>query len=141
MFRAIGYTGRPLPGLPFDERTGLIPNERGRVSGFEATYVAGWIKRGPSGVSGTNKKCATDTVTALLEDADAGKLGGRGIPSAEQVERMLRTRRAEVVTYAGWEAIDVAERIAAEPYGRPRIKLTRVDELLEAAGGRPRTAV
>jgi ferredoxin--NADP+ reductase len=138
VFRAIGYTGRPLRGLPFDERTGLIPNDGGRVldagAAVTGTYVAGWIKRGPSGVIGTNKKCAADTVAALLEDLEAGRLGGRALPSAGDVEATLRSRVRALVDYTGWEAIDAAERGAGEPHGRPRVKLTRVDELLDAAG-------
>src|SRR5207237_2659346 len=74
VFRSVGYKGVPLPGVPFDERRGVIPNDRGRVGGSERTYAAGWIKRGPSGVIGTNKKDATETVELLLEDARAGLL-------------------------------------------------------------------
>src|SRR5262249_4108054 len=71
---SVGYKGVPRPGVPFDEKAGTIPNEGGRVTGAGRTYVAGWIKRGPSGVIGTNKKDATETVELLLEDARAGKL-------------------------------------------------------------------
>ena len=137
VFRAIGYTGVPLPGLPFDERRGVIPNERGRVSGTERTYVAGWIKRGPSGVIGTNKKDATETVDALLEDLEQGRLAA-DTPAAdpEEVAAELVRRQPELVDYAAWELIDAAEREAGEPHGRPRVKLTRIDELLDAAGVR-----
>jgi ferredoxin/flavodoxin---NADP+ reductase len=140
VFRAIGYTGVALPGLPFDERRGTIPNEQGRVAGAPRTYVAGWIKRGPSGVIGTNKKCAGDTVTALLEDLEAGRLGSEEALDAEAVDAELHERLPEIVTYEGWQAIDEAERGAGEPAGRPRVKLTRVDELLEAAGVRSAAA-
>ena len=136
VFRAIGYTGVALPGLPFDERAGVIPNEDGRVRDTERTYVAGWIKRGPSGVIGTNKKCASDTVTALLEDLRAGRLEHGDAADPETVAGELRSRVPELVDYAGWQAIDEAERGAGEPHGRPRVKLTRTDELLEAAGVR-----
>jgi ferredoxin/flavodoxin---NADP+ reductase len=136
VFRAIGYTGVPIAGLPFDERRGTIPNAGGRVEGAERTYVAGWIKRGPSGVIGTNKKDATDTVATLLADLDAGVLAGRELPPADEVAATLEQRQSELVTYAGWEAIDAAEKGAGEPHGRPRVKLTRIDELLEAAGVR-----
>ena len=74
VLRSVGYKGVQLPGVPFDESTGTIPNDGGRVEGAERTYVAGWIKRGPSGVIGTNKKDATETIAALLEDARAGRL-------------------------------------------------------------------
>jgi ferredoxin--NADP+ reductase len=136
VFRAIGYTGVPLPGLPFDDRRGTIPNEAGRVTGVPATYVAGWIKRGPSGVIGTNKKCATDTVASLLADVESGALEARELPSADEVDAELRARRPDLVDYEGWEQIDAAEKGAGEPHGRPRVKLTRVEELLDAAGVR-----
>jgi ferredoxin--NADP+ reductase len=139
VFRAIGYTGVALPGLPFDERRGVIPNEGGRVSGLDRTYVAGWIKRGPSGVIGTNKKCAADTVATLLGDLQAGRVGNEAALDADGAEAELRARRPELVPYAGWEAIDEIERAAGEPQGRPRVKLTRVGELLEAASAGARS--
>ena len=117
----------PLPGVPFDERSRTIPNERGRVE--PGLYAAGWIKRGPSGVIGTNKKDATETVELLLEDARAGKLPPR---TGGSLEELLAGRGAEPVLYAGWEAIDRAERAAGEPHGRPRVKLCSWDELLAA---------
>ncbi|MGZ8708199.1 MAG: NADP oxidoreductase, partial [Gaiellaceae bacterium] len=128
VFRSVGYRGLPLPGVPFDERSGTIPNKGGRVE--PGTYVAGWIKRGPSGVIGTNKKDATETVALLLEDAHAGRLPARGDGTLEE---LLEQRRVEAVMYAGWEAIDRAERSAGEPRGRPRIKLCGWDELLAAS--------
>jgi ferredoxin--NADP+ reductase len=131
VFRSVGYRGLPLPGVPFDERSGTVPNEGGRVE--PGTYVAGWIKRGPSGVIGTNKKDATETVSLLLEDARAGRLPARGDGTLEQ---LLEERGVEAVVYAGWESIDRAERGAGEPHGRPRVKLCSWDELLAAA--RPR---
>jgi ferredoxin--NADP+ reductase len=128
VFRSVGYRGVGLPGVPFDEGTGTIPNEGGRVE--PGLYAAGWIKRGPSGVIGTNKKDATETVELLLADARAGKLPPRGEGTLEDV---LAERGAEPVLYTGWEAIDAAERTAGEPHGRPRIKLATWDELLAAA--------
>jgi ferredoxin--NADP+ reductase len=128
VFRSVGYRGVPLPGVPFDERAGTIPNEGGRVE--SGTYVAGWIKRGPSGVIGTNKKDATETVALLLEDARAGRLPARGDGTLEEV---LEERRVEAILYAGWEAIDRAEKAAGEPHGRPRIKVCSWDELLAAS--------
>ena len=95
----------------------------GRVEGAERTYVAGWIKRGPSGVIGTNKKDATETVELLLEDARAGRLS---VESTESLEQLLDRKGVHYVEYAGWQAIDAAERAAGEPLGRPRVKLTRV---------------
>jgi ferredoxin--NADP+ reductase len=128
VFRSVGYRGVPLAGLPFDERSCTIPNDRGRVE--PGVYCAGWIKRGPSGVIGTNKKDATETVAVLLEDARAGALPRREEGSLEE---LLAERGVEPVVYAGWEAIDAAERAAGEPHGRPRVKLGTWDELLEAA--------
>ena len=128
VFRSVGYRGIALPGVPFDESTGTVPNEGGRVE--PGLYVAGWIKRGPSGVIGTNKKDATETVELLLEDAREGRLP-RG--SGEDVLDLLVARGAEPVLYAGWEAIDAAEKAAGEPHGRPRVKLCSWDDLLAAA--------
>ena len=93
-------------------------------------YAAGWIKRGPSGVIGTNKKDATETIELLLEDARGGKLPPRGDGRLEDV---LAERGADAVLYAGWQAIDEAERAAGEPHGRPRIKLATWDALLAAS--------
>ncbi len=117
-----------LRGLPFDESSATIPNERGRVE--PGLYVAGWIKRGPSGVIGTNKKDATETVALLLDDARSGLLaaGGEGT-----LEALLEKRGVDAVLYAGWEAIDAAERTAGETLGRPRVKLSTWAELLAAA--------
>ncbi len=138
VLRSVGYLGVPLPGIPFAEQRGTIPNDRGRVldaSGEQVpgVYCAGWIKRGPTGVIGTNKKDATETVEALLEDARSGKLparDGRG-----SVDELLEARGVAVVSYAGWEAIDALERSRGEPLGRPRVKLLSWDELLAAARG------
>ena len=128
VFRSVGYRGVGLPGVPFDERSGTIPNEGGRVK--PGLYAAGWIKRGPSGVIGTNKKDAAETVELLLEDARAGKLARA---RDEPLEALLEARGVEAVMYAGWEAIDRSERAAGEPHGRPRVKLCSWEALLEAA--------
>ncbi len=163
VFRAIGYRGIPLPGVPFDERAATIPHDRGRVldlaSGapLPGEYVVGWIKRGPSGVIGTNKKDAQETVDAILADltpnadSDGEGVGSSDIgdsdapfghvpdtPDPSAVETLLRDRQPELVTYSGWESIDRHERALGEPSGRPRVKLTRLDELLRvAASERP----
>ena len=137
VFRSVGYRGMPLDGVPFDEDACVVPNDRGRVLGpagepVAGVYCAGWIKRGPTGVIGTNKKDATETAAAVLEDARAGRLE-RGRP-ASAIDELLAERGVPVVTQAGWEAIDAAERAAGEPRGRPRVKLAEWDALLEAAG-------
>jgi ferredoxin--NADP+ reductase len=128
VFRSVGYRGVALPGVPFDEELGVIPNDRGRVEA--GLYCAGWIKRGPTGVIGTNKKDATETVELLLEDARSGLLRRE---SDERLESLVAERGVEVVAYGGWEAIDLEERTRGEPHGRPRIKLCTWDELLATA--------
>jgi ferredoxin/flavodoxin---NADP+ reductase len=135
VFRSVGYRGIGLSGVPFDESTGTIPNEGGRVlddsgAAVPGLYCAGWIKRGPTGVIGTNKKDATETVELLLEDARAGRLPPRG---GGTLDELLAERGSEVVMYAGWETIDAAERARGEPHGRPRVKLCSWDELLDTA--------
>ena len=119
--------------MPFDERRGTIPNEGGRVA--PGVYCAGWIKRGPTGVIGTNKKDAAETVELLLEDARAGRLPRVADASAESVDALLAERGVDVVMYSGWELIDKLECERGAPHGRPRIKLSRWDELLKAARG------
>jgi ferredoxin/flavodoxin---NADP+ reductase len=131
VFRSIGYTGRPVDDVPFDPERGRIRNDGGRVCDESGTphrgeYVVGWIKRGPSGVIGTNKKDAADTVAKIVEDAEAGLLDA---PKADA------DGWQHAVTWEGWQAIDSHERAAGEPHGRPRVKLVRLDEL-EAAGRR-----
>jgi ferredoxin/flavodoxin---NADP+ reductase len=138
VFRSVGYHGVPLPGVPFDEATGTVPNARGRVldpSGepISGLYVAGWIKRGPTGVIGTNKKDATETVELLLEDAREGRLARADRSQDGRLDDLLAESDVEAVVYAGWEAIDALERSRGEPQGRPRIKLCSWDELLAAA--------
>jgi ferredoxin--NADP+ reductase len=130
VLRSVGYKGVPLPGVPFDEQRGVIPNEGGRVGGAERTYVAGWIKRGPSGVIGTNKKDATETVDLLLEDARAGRLRADG----GDLALLLGQKGVRHVELDGWRAIDAVERSAGEPLGRPRVKLRTWDELLDVGG-------
>jgi ferredoxin--NADP+ reductase len=137
VLRAIGYRGVALPGVPFDERGAVIHNERGRVLGPEGPlrgeYAVGWIKRGPTGVIGTNKKDAQETVDAIFEDLAAGLLPEPPAPDPEELLQTLRARQPELVTYAGWSEIDRHERSRGEPAGRPRVKLTRIEELLRVA--------
>jgi ferredoxin--NADP+ reductase len=135
VFRSVGYHGVALPGVPFDERAGTMPNDCGRVLDAEGQaipglYCAGWIKRGPTGVIGTNKKDGTETVDLLLADARAGSLPE---PSTGGIDDLLARRGVEVVTYAGWEAIDAVERSRGEEQSRSRVKLSTWDELLAAA--------
>jgi ferredoxin/flavodoxin---NADP+ reductase len=143
VFRSIGYRGTALEGVPFDERSATIPNDQGRILGEDGRplpgeYAVGWIKRGPTGIIGTNKRDAQETVDRLLEDLDAGRLPEPPEPQRESIEALLDERRPDHVTYAGWEAIDEDERAAGEPHGRPRVKHTTYDDLLDAAKGAER---
>jgi ferredoxin--NADP+ reductase len=133
VFRSVGYRGIGLPDVPFDERRGTIRNEGGRVVGEERTYCAGWIKRGPTGIIGTNKKDATETINLLLDDIEQGRVQHREDATAEAVEGLLADRGVRAVVYAGWMSIDELERAAGEKLGRPRVKLRTWEELLEAA--------
>jgi ferredoxin--NADP+ reductase len=137
VLRSIGYRGVPIPGIPFDERRGLIRNDGGRVHDEQGPrpgeYVAGWIKRGPSGVIGTNKKDSADTVARIVEDAEAGLLTGPAADDPEAIATWLTERAPDHVTWAGWEMIDAQESALGQPAGRPRVKLVRLDELLSAS--------
>jgi ferredoxin--NADP+ reductase len=139
VLRSIGYRGEPLPGVPFDEARGLIRNEGGRVTSEEGPcpgeYVVGWIKRGPSGVIGTNKKDATDTVARVLEDAEQGRLNqpADGMGEPEAIASWLDEQVPDHVTWSGWEAIDAHESRLGEPAGRPRVKLVRLEDLIRAS--------
>jgi ferredoxin/flavodoxin---NADP+ reductase len=128
VFRSVGYRGVALPEVPFDESRGTIANDGGRVG--PGVYAAGWIKRGPSGVIGTNKKDATETVELLLEDL---RDAPRKEKTSEDVDRLLMERVPRLVLYEGWASIDEHERGAGEKHGRPRVKLCTWDELLDAA--------
>ena len=138
VFRSVGYRGIPLEGVPFDEDRGTMRNEGGRVLDedgrpVQRVYCTGWIKRGPTGIIGTNKKDATETADLLLEDVGSGALSPLPDASAERVDALLVERGCNTVVYSGWEAIDTAERGLGEPHGRPRIKLATWDELLQTA--------
>jgi ferredoxin/flavodoxin---NADP+ reductase len=144
VFRSVGYRGVPIPDVPFDESRGTIRNEGGRVldeSGgpLQGVYCAGWIKRGPSGVIGTNKKDATETIELLLEDVRAGRITPKGA-TADAVDALLDERGVARVLYDGWTAIDEHERSVGEPQGRPRVKLCTWEELLERASTVAKTA-
>jgi ferredoxin/flavodoxin---NADP+ reductase len=137
VLRSIGYRGRPLGDIPFDERRGLIRNEGGRVCEDDGApcrgeYVVGWIKRGPSGVIGTNKKDAADTVARIIEDREAGALAAPAASDPDEIAAWLAERAPDAVTWEGWQAIDEVERRAGEPQGRPRVKLVRLEELVAA---------
>jgi ferredoxin/flavodoxin---NADP+ reductase len=138
VFRSVGYRGQAMPDLPFDERWAVVPNDRGRVltardgEPVPGWYVAGWIKRGPTGVIGTNKACAVETVATLLGDALPEIAPADAEPAA--VDTLLAGRGVRVVDADGWRRIDAAETTAGAPVGRPRVKLVTRDALLECAG-------
>jgi ferredoxin/flavodoxin---NADP+ reductase len=144
VFRAVGYKGIGLEGVPFDDRRGVIPNEGGRVTDPETgkqvagQYAVGWIKRGPSGVIGTNKKDAQETIDNLVADASAGELPeAPGAADPDAIVQLLSERAPDHVTFAGWQAIDAVEQERGKPLGRPRVKFVRVDEMLDAARSTP----
>ncbi len=136
VMRAIGYRGVPLAGVPFDERRGTIANDGGRVIGDDGPvigeYAVGWIKRGPSGVIGTNKKDAQETVDRVLADAAEGRVLEPD-PGCRDLHELLHERHPHVVTYEGWQRIDRHEKTRGEPAGRPRVKLTALGEMLRVA--------
>ena len=144
VLRSIGYRGRPVDDIPFDHARGLIRNVGGRVCdeqerSHRGEYVVGWIKRGPTGVIGTNKKDAADTVARVLEDAGADALNEPADPDADATAAWIAERVPAAVTWEGWRAIDEQERRAGEPHGRPRVKLVKHSELLDAARTRAPT--
>ena len=136
--RSVGYRGAPTPGLPFDDKSATIPNTAGRVEGSRNEYVVGWIKRGPTGVIGTNKKDSQETVDTLLADLDRandGDLADFPDDHADKLADWLASRQPKLVTSAHWEVIDRHERAAGEPHGRPRVKLPNLTELLRIGHG------
>jgi len=140
VLRSIGYRGVALPGLPFDEAGGVVPNVEGRVTDpatgapVPGVYTAGWIKRGPSGVIGTNKRCASQTVELLLADYRDGRLERPSAGGAELTD-LLELRQPTAFGYAGWKAIDAHEVAAGRERRRPRTKLVRVPDMLDVAVG------
>ena len=138
VFRSVGYKGKPLPDIPYDENSGTIMNASGRVVESDGTavtglYTAGWIKRGPSGVIGTNKTCAQETVALMLEDLGSGKVNVPEDPSIRGVETLINEKEGAVVTYPEWQNIDRSELQRGEAEGRPRVKYTDVNEMIGVA--------
>lgn len=135
--RSVGYRGLPLEPVPFDADANVVPSADGRVlQGGEPVpgeYVAGWIKRGPTGIIGTNKKDASATVASLLADAASGALPRAAEPDPDAVTALLAERGVDVVDVAGWRRIDAAERALGASRGRDRTTLHETDALLAAA--------
>jgi ferredoxin--NADP+ reductase len=136
ILRSVGYKGSPLAGLPYDSRSGVIPNKEGRVINPQTgaprpgEYVVGWAKRGPTGIIGTNKPDAVDTVDRMFEDLSTLPLAAMPEPAA--VEQLLRERGVRYVTLADWKLIDALEVAAGASQNRPRVKMTRIGDMLSA---------
>ncbi len=143
VLRSVGYRGVMVPGVPFDPRRGVIPNRKGQVldaPGGEVVageYVAGWIKRGPTGVIGTNKADAMETVETLLEHEPTTDLPDDPAKTPEAVDELLRTRGVDPVTFERWLELDRYEVTAGEAQGRPRVKVVSVKEMLGAFRNKP----
>jgi ferredoxin/flavodoxin---NADP+ reductase len=135
VFRSVGYRGVALPDVPYDAAAGVIPNALGRVLGAHAEpvaglYAVGWIKRGPSGVIGTNKTDARETVACMVEDARAGRCLDPEDPRPEAVSALLHERQPRVLSYEHWRALDDLEVARGAAAGRPRVKFTEIAEML-----------
>ena len=128
----------PWPEVPFDERRGVIPNDRGRVLAGEGQepvvgfYASGWIKRGPSGVIGTNKPDAAETVERMLEDLQSGAVVDPARADVAAAERLVRERQPDYVSYEDWLRLDDLETARGKESGRPRVKLTRTEDMIAA---------
>ncbi|MDX1413846.1 MAG: FAD-dependent oxidoreductase [Candidatus Promineifilaceae bacterium] len=139
-FRSVGYRGVPLPEIPFNDSWGVILNDEGRVidsdSGQPVTglYTAGWIKRGPSGVIGTNKPDALETVEKMMVDLAEGRILNPATPDAAAAEETIRSQQPRYFTFADWEILDAIEVEKGLALGRPRVKFTTVESMLEATG-------
>lgn len=138
VFRSVGYRANAVADLPFDEARAVLPNELGRVvdpatrQPLTGTYVAGWLKRGPSGGIGANKVCSRQTVAALLEDAAAGRLA-EPAELADRFDRLLESRQSALIDYRAWKRIDRYERNQGAATGRTRVNLSRMEDLLRIA--------
>lgn len=137
VFRSVGYFGSGISGVPFDAARGIIPNAQGRVlddtgQPVSGEFAVGWIKRGPTGVIGTNKPDAVETTDLLLEDFANGRLNRPTEPEPAAVDRALTERRVRVVSWSDWQRLDQLERRQGTAVGRPRLKFTRIDEMLAA---------
>ena len=140
VFRSVGYRGVPLPGVPFNDRWGVILNEKGRVidpgtkQPLIGQYTSGWIKRGPSGVVGTNKPDSVETVMCMLEDLQAGSILNPTQPSGSDAEQLVKQRQPRYFSYADWQKIDQIEIERGKAQGSPRVKFTCVEDMLAALG-------
>ena len=138
VIRSIGYRGKALAGVPFSEQEGVIPNRHGRVTDgsepLDGIYVTGWIKRGPSGVIGSNRKCATETVECLVADYRDGKLHATR-EAQDKLSDKLVEHAESLVSRELWKKIDQQERLAGKVQKRPRVKIIDKEELMACAKG------
>ena len=141
LFRSVGYRGEPLPDVPFNHDWGVILNEAGRILDPETKkhvtglYTAGWIKRGPSGVIGTNKPDAGQTVKRMMADLQKGEILSPPNPAIEAAEALIRRQQPRYVSYQDWLKLDAIELARGAALGRPRLKFTQIDEMLAALKG------
>ncbi len=140
VFRSVGYRGVSLPEIPFNDRYGTVLNQSGRILDptnqlpLTGLYTAGWIKRGPSGVIGTNKSDSVETVECMLEDVAQGKTLDPARPDAASADKFIRERQQQLFTYTDWQKLDKIETERGAAQGRPRVKFTSVEEMLKALG-------
>jgi ferredoxin--NADP+ reductase len=138
VFRSVGYRGVALSGVPFYDKWGVIPNDRGRVLDSDTNepvvgqYTAGWIKRGPSGIIGTNKPDALETINCMMEDLREGRILEPAHPAVSSAEEMVQERKPEFVSYEDWLRLDELEVSRGKELGRPRLKFTRIEDMLKA---------
>jgi ferredoxin--NADP+ reductase len=139
VLKSVGYRGLAINGVPFDPVRDVIPNDAGRVLAgpgggvMPRLYVVGWIKRGPSGVIGTNRRCARETVEHLVRDVASGVVSPA--PDRRDLVELLRARQPSAIGFDEWTRVDSAERLAGRPAGRPRVKFVTRKEMLEVASG------
>ena len=140
VFRSVGYRGKPLPDVPFNDRWGVIFNVRGRVIDPDTKhpiiglYTSGWIKRGPSGVVGTNKPDSVESVTCMLEDFSTGSILEPSHADAISAEKFIGSRKPDYFSWADWKCLDQLEQDRGKACGRPRVKFTSVEEMKKAVG-------
>ena len=138
VFRSIGYRGVPLPDVPFNEDWGVISNEKGRILGkdkihIEGLYATGWIKRGPTGVIGTNKTDSGETVKCIIDDIAANKFNKPQVVEPQSIESLIKERNDKFINYKQWQKVDQSEIERGQQLGRPRLKYTDIEEILRVA--------
>ncbi len=135
VFRSIGYSGIPLPEIPFKESWGIIPNKNGRITDISeentltGLYCTGWIKRGPTGVIGTNKTDSAETVALMIEDINNNNTFQPENTESDKIEALIKERNPEYIDYEDWLKIDSEEIARGEKVGRPRVKFTKIDDI------------